>query len=660
MSPTISMFLVRPPRWSKFADIVVTILKIPEWPTNMRVLLITPKFVQNPGDFYEFPLGLCYISSCLKRAGYEVHGLNLNHVSCSPAEAISTAVRGGGYDVVGTGGLSHHFRMVRDILSAVRKTDPRIFIMAGGGLVSSEPELTCEALELDAGVIGEGEITAVELVRALESGRSLDEVPGIVHRNGGNCRKTAERPSLEDLETLPWPDYELFEVRRYLDNQKPNDNYYTALFDEPRILPVIASRSCPFNCTFCYHPMGRKYRTRPISSVLEELRLYKQKYMLNAVSLLDESFSMDRERVEEFCEGMADMGLKWIAQLRVDRIDRTLLNRMRESGLYYVSYGVESASQAILNSMRKHTSVEQIDTALSLTAKERIGIQGNLLFGDPAETLDTARESFSWARRNSRYGLNMNYVIPYPGSAIYEYGLSKGVISDKLAYLEAGCPTVNLTGMDGEDLLQLRDEMMRTQAETRLWSLDASVRPMKDGETLVEFSVLCPHCGYHNRYRNFRVNSIAAAKLACRNCMQRFDYRTSIFPENDALLKRMRAGIEECARRQTRVSIAPSMADPTFEDYLGFLGLSPRDLDIHFVFDGRPELHGRLQFGTVPIVPYAMEHMEQAAEDAFLILPCPNHEGLVRDLMEKYSVPEERIIHLHRSSNHSSGGADWK
>lgn len=614
----------------------------------MRVLLIVPRFVEKPGDFYEFPLGLCYISSSLKKAGFEVDGLNLNLTSGSVTDAVYAAVNGNGYDVVGTGGLSHHFTMIRSILAAAKVADSAVFTMAGGGLVSSEPELICAAMEMDAGIIGEGEITAVELVRTLDQGKSIENVAGIVYHHNGVCSITPSRPPIIDLDTIPWPDYELFDVRNYLDSQCPNDNYYTAIFDKPRVLPVISSRSCPYNCSFCYHPLGHKYRTRSISSVLEEIRYYQHEYQLNVISLLDELFSLDFERVEEFCTGMIDLDLKWIAQMRVDRVDKPLLKRMYDSGLYYISYGIESASQVILDSMRKQTCVGQIDRALDLTSKEKIGIQGNLLFGDPAETLETARESLKWMCQNMHYGLNMNYLIPYPGTSIYQSGFESKLIPDKLEYLETGCPQVNLTSMSQEDLLCIRDEIMYTQSENRFWAREAVATPINGDQDLALFHAICPHCGHRNLYRNFRVGNITVAKVACRNCMQRFDYKTSIFPKNAVLLQKMCDQAASFVGQKVRFCIAPSMSDSTFKDYLGFLGLSTGDLDIRFVFDNRSELQGRLQFGIIPIISTTSENIDLAIDDVFLILPCPNHESIVYDLMENCGVDEQQIIYLHQ------------
>jgi len=113
----------------------------------MRTLIVVPRFVARKGDYYEFPLGLCYVSACLKHAGFEVECLNLNHTDEAPEQTVTRAVRSQDIDVVMSGGLSAHYWAVRQIFDAAREARPEILSVAGGGLVSSEPELMLDATD---------------------------------------------------------------------------------------------------------------------------------------------------------------------------------------------------------------------------------------------------------------------------------------------------------------------------------------------------------------------------------------------------------------------------------------------------------------------------------------------------------------------------------
>lgn len=618
----------------------------------MRILLVVPRFISSPGQYYEFPLGLCYISACLKQAGFEVETLNLNQTNGTPETIVHRAIREKDIDVFCTGGLSPHFVILRDMFDAAKTARPDIVTVGGGGSISSEPELMCNAMHMDIGVIGEGEITSVELMYALGARAPLDSVNGIVFRSReGRIIRTPARAPIEDLDALPWPDYESFGVEEYLDNQKPNDTYYLYPFDYPRALPVISSRSCPYQCTFCYHPLGNKYRTRSLDSLFAEIDDRAKRYNLNMITILDELFSVDEKRINEFCHRMTSNNLLWIAQMRVDRADRSVLRKLKSSGLFYISYGLESASDTVLKSMRKHISTSQIERALYMTREEKIGIQGNFLFGDPAETEELACETLNWWRSHPEYGINMNFVIPYPGSKLYEHCLEKRLITDKLSFLEQGCPFLNMTDMPQPVLQRVHRQIMTAKGLHRMHGMNFQVELMASGaqepEHLYIFSATCFHCGHRNTFARFTVSGLAYEKMGCKNCNQRFDYPTTLFPHVKARYTSWRARIKKYAELNRSITVAPSLYDATFSEIFHLLGLDAKAILIRQVLDDRPERHGTLQFDSIPVFNRTQEVMATIPDDEpICIIPCHGYENYVLSLRDEHSIPESRLVYI--------------
>ena len=157
------------------------------------------------------------------------------------------------YDVVFLGGLSLYYPHIRDTISYIREASPETKIVVGGGLITSQPELMYNLLGADYGIIGEGENTAVELLECIEKDGYLSEVNGIIYRNkNGDLITTPPRDPIMDLDSLPFPDYDGFGYAEYLDRVKPGDYIAYDIVDEPRFYPLLASRSCPFRCTFCF------------------------------------------------------------------------------------------------------------------------------------------------------------------------------------------------------------------------------------------------------------------------------------------------------------------------------------------------------------------------------------------------------------------------
>ena len=472
------------------------------------MLLIAPGFGM-------FPVGIAYIGAMLKRAGYQVDGY-----VASDMNRLREKLSSQQYDVIGTGGLSSEFKSLKRISEAVRRTKATFIV--GGGIITSEPELMSRALDVDYAVIGEGEETILDLMERLERGEDVSRVDGIGYFADGAFRTTRPRKPIDDLDSLPWPDYDLFGYAEFLDSRKPSDIYYYDVFDHPREYPVITSRSCPFSCTFCYHPLGQKYRQRSVESVMAELRSTIPKYRVNLVSIYDELFSYNEKRVDQYCDQFQEYArsvswdIKWSCQMRVAGLNERMLERMRDSGCFMVSYGFESYSSRVLKSMKKGITQEQIHNAIHATMDKGISVQGNFIFGDRAETLETAFETLQFWRDHLEAGIFLAFVLPCPNSPMYQYCIKQGLIKDRLGFIrDRSFDIINMTDMPNRDFLKLKTMVFSHWNRHRIAAI-----PSERTET--SFSVRCPHCEEMIRYNNYFVPQILDIRVFCRKCRKRF------------------------------------------------------------------------------------------------------------------------------------------
>ena len=210
----------------------------------MNILIVYPRLIKKNDDFYYLPLGIAYISASLKSANKHVVSLNLNQKENNVFEALKDTILAENIDVVLTGGLSGEYRKIKEVVTAVKSINENLPVVVGGGIISSEPIIAMEALGADIGVIGEGEITIVELINRLESKQDISDVDGIIYNNATDYITTKPRINVTDISTIPWPDYEGFGYDLYLDN--------ISKIVDSRYVQMIASRSCPYSCTFCY------------------------------------------------------------------------------------------------------------------------------------------------------------------------------------------------------------------------------------------------------------------------------------------------------------------------------------------------------------------------------------------------------------------------
>ena len=489
-------------------------------------LLIVPRFIYYPGQYYIFPLGLAYVAAALKQAGFAVAGLNLNHSELPVAEQVARALDEHRPSTVLTGGLSVHYARIKEVVDATRAAQPAMTVVVGGGLVSSEPELMLQALHADVGVIGEGERTVVELARELKGSGALHRVNGIVYRDpSGTVLKTAPRQPIMELDELPYPAYDVFDYQTYLKSILPNDERDISVCDEPRPVYVVSSRSCPYSCTFCYHPLGKKYRARSLDNFFAELEYWVTTYRANIFYIMDELFSVDQAKIAEFCARIKSLKVKWVVQLTVRNISAELLDMMRDAGCYEISYGLESGSDAILKSMKKPITVAESRRAVELTYDCRIGVQGNFLFGDSAETLETAYQTIDLWLKTQKQQIYMIPVEVYPGTELYQRGIENGLISDRIEYITGNCPTLNLTRMSDADYLQvlllaciLRETYLFAPA-TVTSCVAGTMHPTRG--QLYDLTITCPHCGETVLYRNMTQHG--HRKFGCRSCYRRLD-----------------------------------------------------------------------------------------------------------------------------------------
>lgn len=497
----------------------------------MKYLLVAPRYVERYGEPRTFPLGMAYISAVLKAAGHTVVCVDLNYEQARPVEVVQRLMRQHDPDVLGMGAVSTYIDQVKAVFAAARQVKPSIINIVGNTVFSVDPETILTHLDVDIGVSGEGERTMAEVAAALENGTDLAEIGGIGFRNrDGQVVITGRRKPDLDIDGLPWPDYEGFELERSF------QFYKRTQFSDGSIKPkrpgqIITSRSCAFGCTFCFHPLGVR-RERNFDDVFREIDFLIEHYDINYLSILDELFAFKRERVLEFCRRIRDYDLDWEVSLHSSIADEEVISAMRGARCVSIGYGVESASNSVLKSMRKKTTIDVIEKALELTHRNDIEILANVIFGDIAETLETANETLDWWTRHRHYQLSLFPLCIYPGTWIYKEGIRRGAI-DRVESVLNVRPLRNLTEMDDVTLGMMRFKLGMFRSTllrpAPVVSMTRHGEPHPVWGELVDIGWRCPHCGTDNMVpdeaKYFDISRRFALRVGCCKCHNRWDIR---------------------------------------------------------------------------------------------------------------------------------------
>tara|TARA_Y100000310_G_scaffold336975_1_gene422869 strand:- start:441 stop:2063 length:1623 start_codon:yes stop_codon:yes gene_type:complete len=500
----------------------------------MEILLIVPRYnLTNKKSYnYSFPSGLGYISSVIKNAGHNLDCINLNHFNGTVEQLVTKALNKKRYDIVCSGHIGIGYAVMEKILLSIRNHQSKPKFILGGPIITSAPKLIFDALKPDFAVIGEGEITILELLKHLKEKRNnkhLKDINGIIYRDlDKKIIITSPRKPIENLDTLPLPDLDGLEFEKILDNQASNDCTDSSS-DFPRNYIILCSRGCPFQCTFCYHCLGTKYRTRSTEDIIKELRWAIKKYKINFISIFDDLFSVDKNRLYDFCKKIKLLfkeipwKCEWSCQLSVRDVDREMMSIIKDAGCTGVSWGFESYSLIVLRSMKKPITPEQIDKAIKLCMEFKINIRGNFIFGDIAETKETAKTTLDYCKNNCKGQASVYFIQPYPGSAIYNHCIEKEIIKDELDYIKnkmAHQNWLNMTeSMTDLEILELKKEILKVRRENCKYIIPLKISKEKEQGRYL-FKVKCPFCNEKIIYKNCKIQNRLHYHISvfCKNC----------------------------------------------------------------------------------------------------------------------------------------------
>ena len=379
-------------------------------------------------------LGLPILGTILKQNGYDVTIFTPRSGPVDPLELAQG-------DLVGisitTSTAPHGYELADRIRRLSEKIGTRVPIVFGGVHATFMPE---EALRHGDFVLRkEAEESFPKLLAALAGECPLPDVPGLSYREDRSIRHNQEGPPIWDLDGLPIPDLSL--IRGY----------------KPKVSPVLTSRGCPHNCTFCCvtRMMGRHYRFAGTEHVLSELRQLPTRN----VFFYDDNFAADRRRTKELLHAMIGekLGLEWGAQVRPDLADdEELLVLMREAGCNTLYIGFESANQKTLEELNKNLSIEGVKRNIGAMKKHGFHIHGMFIFGADSDRHETIRGTVRFARRTGIDTVQFMLLTPLPGTPLYASLQSAGrLLTDDWSLYDGANVVFKPAGMTAYELQKL-------------------------------------------------------------------------------------------------------------------------------------------------------------------------------------------------------------
>lgn len=413
----------------------------------MRVLLIA---YDNDSYIHVFPIGLAYIASVLRNAGCEVVIYKQDQYHY-PEEHLLEFLDRNKFDVIGIGIIAGYtqYKKLLKISNVINKSKNRPFYIIGGHGPTPEPEFFLRKTGADAVVMGEGELTAIELVEHVAGKKSLNEVRGIAYRDGEKVIINERRPLIKDIDSLSWPAYDLFPMEYYRLLRMPH------VTKKDFVIPMLSGRGCKFRCTFCYR-MDKGFRPRNSEAILEEALFLKKNYGITYVAFMDELLMSSVERTEDICRNFikAKLGIKWDCNGRLNYAQEDLLLLMKEAGCVFINYGIESIDDTVLRNMKKALTVSQIIKGVKATLDAGISPGLNIIFGNPGDSKETLQKGVEFLLKydDGAQMRTIRPVTPYPGSGLYYTAIKRGLLKDcedfyERAHVNTDLLSVNFTNL---------------------------------------------------------------------------------------------------------------------------------------------------------------------------------------------------------------------
>ncbi len=406
-------------------------------------------------------IGLAILAAVAEREGFKASILDAVALKYSFQEIIENIIKKKP-KYVGLSAMTHSISSVAMVAKKLKEKISDVTIILGGVHVTSTPKQTFLKFPdcFDIAVIGEGEITLIELLNVLESHRDLSEIAGLAFMHEGAFFQTGSRAFIRDLDELPMPAWHLF---------PPLDIHYSASFissgSRKKSGHLITSRGCPGQCVFCDNSVnGRKMRAYSVDYVIEMIEILHKKHNINDIQFNDDTFVTLRKRLLEVCERLIQRNydLTWSCDARVNSVTPESIKNMKRAGCWQIAYGVESGSERILQFLKKKITLDQIKNAFTWTKKAGISTKGFFILGHPTETHESINDTINLMLALRIDVVGMTFFTAYPGSPIHSSIKNYGSFNPNWEFANTySVGNFIPDGFTDEELLQYRKKALK-------------------------------------------------------------------------------------------------------------------------------------------------------------------------------------------------------
>jgi radical SAM superfamily enzyme YgiQ (UPF0313 family) len=414
-----------------------------------RITLVNPPLLEDNTHHPLFPpLGLTYLAAVLEQDEHEISIIdcpidNLDH------QKLSDKLESFQPKLIGITSMTPTINSAIQAAQNAKDACPDATVIFGGPHATfMDKQILKDEKSVDIVVRGEGELTLRELAQNELIPKNLQKIKGITFRKEKKILQTTKRPYIQNLDELPLPAYKYVPLEKYKIHGKIH-------------LPIMTSRGCPFQCSFCVASeiFGAKFRARSCKSVVDELEWLRNEHGANAISFQDDTLTLDRKRILNICTEIEKrkINLPWGCQTRVDQVTKEVLSKMKKASCNLVSFGIESGCQKILDAVKKKITISQAQKAIKWAKDEGLFVAVSTIMGYPGETKEMMHQTLDLIRNIEPDDAWLCIATPYPGTDLRRLVEKKGwKMSDNWTHYDTMHPVFDNPNLPSEDLAEMR------------------------------------------------------------------------------------------------------------------------------------------------------------------------------------------------------------
>lgn len=430
---------------------------------DSKVVFVRPPNLQKAGDWKKqgvirCPLNLGMLASYIRReGGYNCKIVDFEIIRAGTPEEMADCIASQAPKYVCFTTLTPRFPTVVRTAQRLKEMLPDVVTIVGGPHVSGNPQAAIFD-GIDYGVAGEGEQALLELLQCLDAGDNPSNIENLMLRDGdGQVKVNPWRAFIADLDSLPFPAWDLMDIDEYLDPEN-----YTGAH-----MAIFTGRGCPFNCKFCASAATwkRHYRVRSVDSVIDEIRCIVNELGIRNIMFWDDTVAVNRDRLFEICKRLIEeqIDITYVVQTRAEDVDAELVRALKDSGCSRLHIGVESGNEEILEQTGKQLTKDDMRRAVRTMKQENMPSIASYIIGLPGDTHETIQETIDFAFELDATQSKFMILGVFPGTQYYQLACQKGLVDqfsfdqmEALNYYDS--VAINLSNVSDEDLLRYQDQ----------------------------------------------------------------------------------------------------------------------------------------------------------------------------------------------------------